>query len=291
MEKHLVRYIISSKDRTAPGPLPVVNPVVAYVVDSPADFGVLLNPPIDANVSEFWIKLQNIAIPSIPVSTNKSYIGQGRYALDTLAFIDLCIDYQQSQAVDTNTGIAEKMGNDNTFALIPYDAQNTEGIVRLYTDQPWVRVRNNGQHQSLRVKLFADTGLQLATRLLTGDVITSVPTTAAGAVQCTAVSPSTTPAYYQQLTFTFASLPAVTRGDIVSGGTIVNYIFGVITVISIDSTAKTVTVGFPRQLISNGVGAGRSFFFSSNSKKPGPLQDWTMELLVSTTDPGRDRIL
>jgi hypothetical protein len=63
-----------------------VNPVVAYVADSPADFGILLNPPIDANVSEFWVKLQSIAIPSVPNIANRSYLasgtGFGRFGLD-----------------------------------------------------------------------------------------------------------------------------------------------------------------------------------------------------------------
>jgi hypothetical protein len=290
--RNVVRYIVRSKDRLNATVGNPVSPVTGPTTNSPMNFQVLFNPAVDARVSEFWVKLVNFSLASLPYGVTKSLPVAGvRHGFDTSAFVDLCVDFQEPFAFDTEQGIAEKLQSDKTFATIAYDRNYGETMARLAlgsNEYPWIRVRNNGNLNFISVKLFADTGLQLATKLFSA-------TTSDSADNATNAPAGTTGVRCQFLDLPFAAAPAgVARGHEVYTGTttpalqITNLIYGTITVISV--TGSTVRIGFPSQILSAQIPTGTLVSFHANAPQL-PLQDWSMELLVSPTNPVETRLL
>ena len=124
------------------------------------------------------MKLANMSLSALPFGVTKSLpTATSRHGFDTNAFVDLCIDFQEPLAFDSEQGIAEKLASDKTFATISYDRNYGEAMARLSmgaNEYPWVRVRNNGNLNFITVKLFADTGLQLAAKVFSATTSDSV---------------------------------------------------------------------------------------------------------------------
>ena len=100
----------------------------------------------------------------------------------------------------------------------------------------------------------------------------------------------------QYLDLPFATAPlGVARGHelYVSSATnaalqLPNFIYGAITVISV--TGNTVRVGFPSQVLNAPIASGTLVSFHKNAVQE-PLQDWSLELLVSPTNPVETRFV
>jgi hypothetical protein len=74
----------------------------------------------------------------------------------------------------------------------------------------------------------------------------------------------------------------------VTGGTITNYILGEISVLA--NSGGNVTIGFPNQSLS-AIPTSVTVAFYYNAKGLSPLKDWSLELLVTTTNPLKNRIV
>lgn len=287
---NFIRYTVRSKDRLNATIGNPASPVVGPTINSPVSFQALFNPSVDANVQEFWVKLSNLSLAALPCGVTKSLpAASAKHGFDASSFVDLCIDFQEPSAFDTEQGIAEKLSSDKTFALVSYDRNSGETVARLSmgaNEFPWVRVRNNGNLNFIQVKLFADTGLQLAAKVLsaaTSDIADNATNAAAG----------TAGVRVQYLDLPFAAAPVgVARGHEVynsgTAGQITNLIYGTITVISV--VGSTVRIGFPSQVLSVVIPQGTLVSFHRNANQE-PLQDWAMELLVSPTNPVEKRLL
>jgi hypothetical protein len=290
-----VRYIIRSKDRL--NPTTKYGDVSAYLQNSPADFQVMLNPPLEQNREELWVKIINACIPTVPYGVIRGRTNV--YALDTNSYVDMCLSIQQSQTVDTEVGIAEKTPSDRTFALLPYDPR-ANGILLLanQAQSEWIKCRRD-DFSRLQVKLFSDTGLQLYTRLNTGNTSTII-SAAMDTSNNFSASIFKQAGVYQQLTLSFATAKAVKRGDTVgvgAGGStdITTYISGAITVLSIFGSYQ-VTIGFQSQNIAdipNSTGSPLNVSFRANASgmQPQSIQDWSFGLLVSSVDPLKTRVI
>ena len=296
-----VRYLIRSKDRVNP-PATVYGNSTGYYNNSTADFTLLFNPQIDQNVAEFWVKITNISIPATPltmarmasqsvigtVATNDNFL---QFVLDTSSYVDLCCSFQQAQTVDSENGIAEKTRSDQTFAILPYDSK-TDGIGKLNSNNSsqWIRCRNN-QMSSMQFKLFNDAGMQLNCRESTGNTISSATKT----ISSVNIS---TPGNYQQMVLNVASGGTTfKRGDRLnynSAGDLSTILIGEVTVLS--STSTTITIGFQNQAISatqvTSLNGGTiSATFNVNTNLSYPLNDWSMELILTTTNPYEKRLI
>ena len=289
-EGNFIRYTVRSKDRLNATVGNPVSPVVGPTINSPVNFLALFNPAVDANVQEFWVKLSNLSIAAIPYGVSKSLPAASvKHGFDASSFVDLCIDFQEPSAFDTEQGIAEKLSSDKTFAIMSYDRNSSETVARLAmgaNEYPWVRVRNNGNLNFIQVKLFADTGLQLAAKLLSANASDLADNATNAAVGTVGVR-------VQYLDLPFAAAPVgVARGHEVynsgTAGQITNLIYGTITVISV--AGSTVRIGFPSQILSAPIASGTLVSFHKNATQE-PIQDWAMELLVSPTNPVEKRLL
>jgi len=282
-QANVVRYIIRSKDRVN-----AVAPIAsAYQVNGTSDFTLVMNQPVVARVEEFWIKVVNVAISTIPYSISRGVIVNTTYAFDTNAFVDICCSFQQAETVDSENGICEKSRSDQTIAYFSYDSKTAGALTNFNASQnQWIRVRNNNV-SFLQFKLFSDTGMQLATRQVTGNSLTAVAGSANTVTTGTGYLNSA--GTFQQLVIPFTGTVAnVIRGDQVTGGTITNYILGEISVLA--NSGGNVTIGFPNQSLS-AIPTSVTVAFYYNAKGLSPLKDWSLELLVTTTNPLKNRIV
>lgn len=282
-QTNVVRYIIRSKDR-----LNAVAPIAtSYQVNGTSDCTLVMNTPVVGRVEEFWIKVVNVAISTIPYNVSRGIVNTTTYAFDTNAFVDICCSFQQAETVDSENGICEKSRSDQTIAYFSYDSKTAGALTNFNASQnQWIRVRNNNM-SFLQFKLFSDSGMQLATRAVTGNSITAI----SGATNTVATGSGTlnSAGTYQQLVIPFTgSVSGVARGDQVTGGTITTYILGEISVLA--NSGNNVTIGFPNQTLS-AIPTTVNVAFSTNSKAISPLKDWSMELLVTTTNPIKNRIV
>jgi hypothetical protein len=288
IQNNNVRYIIRSKDRlnnTASSTS--INASTAYTQNSPADFTVAFSSQIDQNVGEFWVKVINVSIPTIPPGISRGMVASANYALDTNSFVDIVASFQQSQCLDTDLGIAEKQKSDQTIATFAYDSRVATVVTNFNQSQSqWIRCKNT-QMGTLQIKAFSDTGMQLGTRLLTGNTSTAITVYN---VDSTSTYLNATGGFYQQLVILFtANVTTVTRGDQVTGGTLLNFISGDISVLSI--SGKNVTIGFPRQNLPQIATSTLTVYFSQNLKLLYPIKDWAMELLITSTNPVKSRLV
>jgi len=280
----IIRYVINSKDRLSPFIGNPVDPVTGpAVLGTPANFQVALKNPVEIQTGELWVKLSSFALSATPYGTNKAPIATAiRHGFDTKSYVDLCVDFGgYPLTVDTDQGQAEKTSSDRSLAHIPVSRIENENVTRLWNEYPWVKIRNPGNLGVFGVKLFSDLGLYLAGKTLSSAATTDVADNALTVAAGGASGP------VQQLTLTFASAPAVFRGnEIYNGPTtpllqITNSIYGPISVIS--TAGATVTIGFTSQVVPV-LPVGTLVSFRTGSKQ-GPLDDWTMELLVTASDP------
>ena len=280
----VIRYVINSKDRLSPFIGNPVDPVTGpAVLGTPANFQVLLKNPVEIQTGELWVKLSSLALSATPYGTNKAPVGTAsRHGFDTKSCIDLCVDFGGFPlTVDTEQGQAEKSSGDRTLARVPVCRTESENVARLWAEYPWVKIRNPGCLGVFGVKLFSDLGLYLGTKVLSSAATTDVADAALTVAAGGAAGP------VQQLTLTFGSAPAVFRGnEIYTGPTtpllqITNFIYGPISVLS--TTGATVTIGFTSQVVPV-LPIGTLVSIRTGSKQ-GPLDEWTMELLVTSSDP------
>lgn len=280
----IIRYIINSKDRLGPLIGNPVEPVTGpAVLGTPANFQVALKNPVEIQTGELWVKLSSFSLSATPYGTNKAPLSSAsRHGFDTKSCIDLCVDFGgYPLTVDSEQGQAEKSSGDRTLARIPVCRTESENVARLLAEYPWVKIRNPGNLGTFGVKLFSDLGLYLATKTLSSAATTDIQ----DAALTTASGGGSGPV--QQLTLTFAAAPGVFRGNEVYVGPttpalqITNFIYGPISVLS--TLGTSVTIGFTSQVVPVLL-VGTLVSFRTGSKQ-GPLDEWTMELLVTTTDP------
>jgi hypothetical protein len=284
----VIRYVINSKDRSAPFIGNPVEPVVGpAVTGTPANYQIVLKNPINVPTGELWMKLSNFAMSATPYGANKApTAGAARHGFDTKAYVDLCVDFGGFPlTMDTEQGQAEKTSSDRSLARIPVCRTESDNVCRLWSDYPWVKVRNPGNLGTFGVRVFSDLGLYLSGKNLSSAATADVPD------QATTAPVGGNSGPVQQLTLIFAAGPAVFRGnEIYVGSTtpalqITNFIYGPISVLS--TAGATVTIGLTSQVVPV-LATGTLVSFRTGSKQT-PLDDWSMELLVTSSDPSKSR--